>query len=243
MSTPDIHHLAAAYALDAVDEQERRAFEAHYHECVACRADVRDHRETLAAIAAESPVAPSASVRERMLAEIAQTRQLSPLLPDGVSDLAERRRRRRRMTTSMLAAATLVVVLAAGAVFLTTGPSQTFGDHLAAVVDQPDSHFLTLAATDAHHGPGVVRVTWSEAAGRAIVLGDDLPAAPAGTAYELWMIDERGPQPMRLLDAADHGELRGVFDIGATPTAWGVTVEPAGGSTVPTGDILFIAEI
>ena len=27
----DIHQLAAAYALDAVDERERAEFEAHYH--------------------------------------------------------------------------------------------------------------------------------------------------------------------------------------------------------------------
>ena len=30
MSDIDIHHLAAAYALDALDSHERAAFEAHY---------------------------------------------------------------------------------------------------------------------------------------------------------------------------------------------------------------------
>lgn len=238
----DIHHLAAAYALDAVDETERQAFEAHYHSCEVCRADVADHRETLARLAQASPVTPSASVKERVLAEIGQTRQLSPLLPDGISDLAERRRRRRRAAgTTILAAAAAVLVFVAGA-FLVDVRGADFGDDVAAVLDEPDARFLTLAADEAVGASGSVRVAWSPSSGRAVVFGDDLSPADDGEAYELWLIDEDGPQPMRLLERADEGELRGVFDIDREPVAWGVTVEPDTGSPQPTGDILFLAE-
>ena len=48
MSDIDIHHLSAAYALDALDERERMAFEAHYPSCDVCRADVIDFRDTIA---------------------------------------------------------------------------------------------------------------------------------------------------------------------------------------------------
>ncbi|CAN5447795.1 hypothetical protein BH23ACT3_BH23ACT3_19380 [soil metagenome] len=238
----DIHHLAAAYALNAVDDAERQAFEAHFHSCEVCRVDVADHRETLARLAAASPVAPSASVRERVLAEINQTRQLSPLLPGGVSDLAERRRRRRRsVSTTLLAAAAAVMMFVAGA-FLVDIDGTDFSDEVAAVLDDPDARFVTLAPDETVGATGSVRVAWSPTTGRAVVLGDDLAPAPAGEAYELWLIDADGPQPMRLLDGASDGELRGVFDIATSPAAWGVTIEPETGSAEPTGDILFVAE-
>ena len=51
MSDIDIHHLAAAYALDALDARERAAFEAHYPSCEVCRADVLEFRSTLAVVA------------------------------------------------------------------------------------------------------------------------------------------------------------------------------------------------
>ena len=48
---------------------------------------------------------------------------------------------------------------------------------------------------------------------------------------------------MRLLDPAADGEVRATFDIGASPVAWGVTLEPATGSAAPTGEILYVAEV
>ena len=46
----DIHQLAAAYALDAVDERERAEFEAHYPTCPVCRPEVAGFRETLSQV-------------------------------------------------------------------------------------------------------------------------------------------------------------------------------------------------
>lgn len=241
-SNIEIHHLAAAYALDAVDDAERRAFEAHYHSCEVCRADVADHRETLARLAAAAPVMPSPSVKERVLAEIGQTRQLSPLLPEPVNDLVERRRRRRRAAgTSILAAAAAVLLFLAGAALI-DGTGTGFGDEVAAVLAEPDARFLTLSPDETVGAVGSVRVAWSASTGRAVIFGDGLAPAPAGEAYELWLIDADGPRPMRLLDRAADGRFRQVLDIVSEPAAWGVTVEPAAGSPQPTGDILFLAE-
>ena len=243
MSIHDIHHLAAAYALDAVDDHERQLFEAHYHTCEICHADVSDHRETLARIVAAAPVAPPVGVKERVMAEIAQTRQLSPLLPQGVSELAERRRHRRRLTTTFLAAAAAVVVLVTGGILVNRSSTPRFAEELATVLDQPDSRFVTLDA--AGDRSGVVRVAWSESRGTAIVLADELAPTDRDEAYELWLIDDGGTrQAMRLLQGADDdGELRGVVDIDDRPAAWGVTIEPIEGSAVPTGDVLFVSEV
>lgn len=242
MNPTDIHHLAAAYALDAVDPDERRAFEAHYPTCEVCRADVADHRETLARVAAVSPVAPSADVRSRVLAEIERTRQLSPLLPDGVEDLTERRRRRAFTSAVLAAAAVVVLVVGAAAVWGRMAPTG-FGDEVAAVLEDPDSRWIVLEGDTSVGAQGSLRVAWSVSSGRAVVFGDGLAPTPSGRAYELWLIDESGPRPMRLLERTDDGELRSVVDLPGEPLAWGVTVEPVEGSDAPTGDILFLAEV
>jgi anti-sigma-K factor RskA len=243
MSDIDIHHLAAAYALDALDARERVAFEAHYPSCEVCRADVLDFRSTLAVVAEAEAVPPPADLRRRVLDEIARTRQLSPHLPSSVTDLADRRRRRRRTTATMAAAAAAMGLFAAGALFVGGSDSPKYATELADVLANSDARFETLGGD----GAGRVRVAWSGDADQAVLLADDLPEAPAGLAYELWLIDESGPVPMNMLDRADGGEIRDAIVIGGDgdrePTAWGITLEPEAGSASPTGDILFVAEV
>jgi anti-sigma-K factor RskA len=243
MSDIDIHHLAAAYALDALDARERAVFEAHYPSCDVCRADVLDFRSTLAVVAEAEAVAPPADLRRRVLDEIAQTRQLSPHLPASVTDLAERRRRRQRTTATVVAAAAAAGLFTAGALLVDRGDSPAYATELANVLEQSDARLVTLDGG----GDGRVRVAWSGGAERAVLLADDLPEAPEGMAYELWLIDEQGPVPMNVLDRADGGEIRDAIvidgDADRKPTAWGITLEPAAGSATPTGDILFAATV
>ena len=51
MEPERLHELAAGYALDALDDDERAAFEQHLAECEQCAADVRGFRETAALLA------------------------------------------------------------------------------------------------------------------------------------------------------------------------------------------------
>ena len=75
----DIHALSGAYAVDALDDVERARFERHLAGCTACQAEV----ESLVAAASElsvlTEVNPPASLRAKVLAEIATVRPLPPL--------------------------------------------------------------------------------------------------------------------------------------------------------------------
>ena len=97
MNGIDIHQLAAAYALDAVDERERAEFEAHYPTCPVCRPEVAGFSETLSQGRRVGRRRPPPSLKAKVMAEIGTTRQLSPLLPDSVVDLATYRRRHQRL--------------------------------------------------------------------------------------------------------------------------------------------------
>lgn len=232
----DLHHLAAAYALDALDAGERMAFEAHYTDCVVCSQDVNDFRSTLAGLGELTAVAAPASLRAEVLDRIATTRQLSP----QVTKLADRRHRR----PSLLAAAAAVVLFIAAASFLVGRGSHTddaFADELAQVLAQPDVRLVDLPATsDAARGH--FRVAWSALSGQTAIIGNDLLPADDGLVYELWLIDAAGPVPAHLLDRAGSGEVRRVLELAGQPLKWGVTIEPAGGSPSPTGEILFLGD-
>ena len=236
MNGIDIHQLAAAYALDAVDERERAEFEAHYPTCAVCRPEVAGFRETLSQVAAAAAVPPPASLRASVMAEISTTRQLSPLLPDAVVDLAASRQRRAGMLRAVtIAAAVILVGVGAFVVGRRAHSSDGYASAAADVFARPDTRMIDL------QGPstGSFKVAWSPSTNRAVVIGNGLGDPGAGKAYELWRIDDAGAHAVRLLDKADGGQVRRVITVAGSPTKWAVTVEPQGGVDAPTGDVIF----
>ncbi|TMQ91982.1 anti-sigma factor [Actinomadura soli] len=76
----DVHALAGAYALDAIDDaEERRLFESHLAGCEPCAAELREFRATTARLGMAVPEAPPARLRARVLADIRSVRQLPPM--------------------------------------------------------------------------------------------------------------------------------------------------------------------
>lgn len=239
MTDIDVHHLAAAYALDALDDRERTAFEAHYGSCEVCRTDVLQFRETLTQVADSLVAPPPLSLKDKVMAEVATTRQLSPLVAPVVA-LDERRRSRSLM--SMAAAAAALVMIVVGVVSFRGGDeTDTFAADLARVMEQPDVQVLTL---DNQSGAdGTFKVAWSSTLGEAALIGDDLPTTPDGKAYELWLITPDESMAMYVLDPAKDGSVHHTLKAPADPAAWAITVEPAAGSPTATGDIIFVANV
>jgi len=236
VSDTDVHQLAAAYALDALDEAERAEFEAHYPTCPTCRPEVAGYREALSQVAASVSMAPPASLKSSVMAEIANTRQLSPLLPESVVSLASHRERRKRLGLIVTAAAAvLLIAVGAFVVGRRSDGTDDFANAAATVLAMPDARTTTLTGT----GSGTFKVAWSAADGKAIVIGDGLADPGQGKAYELWAIDAAGPHALRLLDKAAGERVRRVVDVDGSPTTWAITVEPAGGVDAPTTKPIF----
>jgi anti-sigma-K factor RskA len=239
--TTDLHHLAAAYALDALDDDERRAFEAHYPTCEICTADVAAHRETVAQLAAAVAATPPPELRDRVMAEIGRTRQLSPL-PNGArvaggnwSAAASRWRRWSGPAVLAVAAALVVAVFGWGAIRTLDGGDST-GDDLQALLEAPGTVISPLAG----EGEGTLNLVWHADMDRGVLVGAELAAPGEGSVYELWQIDLDGPRPAGLFQPDDAGRVATGLDLEAEPGAtWAVTIEPAGGSPQPTGSILF----
>jgi anti-sigma-K factor RskA len=233
MSEIDIHELGAAYALDALDARERAAFEGHFATCSTCRTAVGEFRETAAALGELTTRQPPAALKSRVLAEVAETRQLSPL-GSGGGGVTDSRRRNLLAPVILAAAAAAMLFVAASLVVRNRGDD--FGEQVAAMMDDPDAHMVELAGS----GPGSLKLVWDER--HVAVIGGELPD-PGPMRYELWMIDARGAHPMGLLDAADGGEVRRILDMHGDPAAWGVTMERPEGSDAPSEPVLYQVDV
>lgn len=224
----DLHALAAAYALDALDPLERRRFEAHYPDCPSCRDEVAEFRETAARLPATAPAPLPPDLKDKVMAEVSATRQLPPRVAPAST--------RSRPALISLAAAVVVVALVGFAIAVGRSNGPDTAQELAEVLAAPDAVTVELDGdTDA-----TLRVVYSVTQEQAVVVGSALDAAPGDETYQLWAINGTEPASAGVFRPGGDGTVESsVTAPGVPPDAWAVTVEPDGGSPAPTGDILY----
>jgi anti-sigma-K factor RskA len=258
----DIHALSGAYAVDALDDDERARFERHLAGCSACQAEV----ESLVAAASELSVlteaTPPASLRARLLSEIATVRPLPPLTtpadqfgaaradqhgdqpgdrPDDegaeaatVERLADRRRARglSRGWRGLVAAATVAVLAISGFVVW----RQVTDDPSTTIADQ------VLAAGDATRSSktfpdgSTATIVRSGSLRKAVIITSGMAQAPSGKVYQLWLQDPTGHMASAGVMPPGPDHVVVLEGDASKATGAGITIEPAGGSGQPTSD-------
>ncbi|MFI5821642.1 anti-sigma factor domain-containing protein [Streptomyces rishiriensis] len=256
----DLHSLAAPYALDALEADERHRFERHLKRCDRCAAEVRALAEDAVRLAWSTAAPPPPAMRERVLAAVQRTpqeaartpvREHAPQLPPhvwgaqppprrsgGTSHASGRggASRARRPLFAPLAAATAAAALVVASVLaVQAGRTQ---DRLDAERAHSREIAHVLAAPDARAGNGKdaegrgIAVIASASEGQAIVTLSGYGALPAGRVHQLWLMRPNA-QPRSLgLFSGDTPLVADGLDKAATSLA--VTVEPDGGSPQPT---------
>jgi anti-sigma factor RsiW len=225
-----IHELTAGYALDALDAEERSAYEAHLAGCQHCQQELESFWETTEALAvAASGPEPSAALRERILADV----RAEP--PQNVIPL-EPRRRRVAPVLGAVAAVAAVVALAFGlwGSSLSSELDETRAalerqQESAQILADPEAQTVALQAGDGR------LVVGSD--GRAVLVLDDLAAAPAGKTYEMWIApggDIGSANPAGLFVGGDGTAIERVEGTVEPGDVVAVTIEDAGGVDAPT---------
>ena len=235
------------YTLGIADEPERSEIRAHLErDCPTCVPGVRGARELTTLIGATAPmVEPPARLRKRVLA--IASGQTAP-----------------RLNWSRLWVAVAAGALIAAVVFSTRAQrasaelqrvqaeSAAQTRELArlneafAILNQPDARQVVFGGAPAQPPRG--RVFLDPARG-VLLLASNLPPAPAGKAYEMWVIPKaKGSQPVPagLFQSAADGTalhvLPGPVDVAGTG-AVAVTLEPAAGVPQPTSTPIIVAAL
>lgn len=226
--TPDVHTLTGPFVLNALPDDERRSFERHLADCQSCQAEVAELRETAAKLAGATSAEPPASLKAKVLAAARTTRQLPPL-PD--SPVPRSRAVSRRSLLTLAAAG--VAVAGSGAVaidqYRDAARVRRQNEQLAAVLAESDARTVHGTVT----GGGQATVVRSVRRDAAVVLLRDLRKPPDGRTYQLWLMDQS--QAARSIGLAEGGSSQTLVDGGvADKVAFGLTIEPAGGSRSPT---------
>ncbi|MEU7072746.1 anti-sigma factor [Streptomyces narbonensis] len=238
----DAHTLAAAYALGALDDDERGAFEDHLRACEACRLEAAEFQATAARLAAAAAQPPPAAAKAQVMAAIDGVRQLPPRIPAPAAAPAFDGLLRRRAVPLALAAGVAAATLGGVAVWQTLH-GQDLEQQARQAEQRLDAVSSVLAAPDARtvHAKtangALTTVVASERQNAAVFTATGLPAPGAGKTYQLWLDHDGTMRPAGLI----HGD--GIVILTGDPAdagAVGLTLEPAGGSPQPTNAPLLL---
>jgi len=229
--TQDVHTLAGAYALDALDDVERHLFERHLASCATCSAEVEEFLLTTSRLGAAVAEPPPPAMRERVLAAVDTTRQRQPL----PARAATRAPRLRRFAAPLAAAAVAAVLAFVAASVLDGGEAAPQpSDVLAEVLAEPEAETVALDSTGEFMGSVVTAPT----APRALVTLSGLREQP-GEVYVVWTEREGALVREGELSAQADGEATTLVLEGAgTVSGVAVSREPPGGGAAPAGPIV-----
>ncbi|MFD5803785.1 anti-sigma factor [Streptomyces sp. NPDC127020] len=241
MRTEDLHSLTGAYALHALPDDERTAFERHLEQCAACERETREFAAATARLGLAATLVPGPAMRDRVLHRVSAVRQVPP----GGGAAGKARRvvpRGRGLGRWALAACLAAAAGLGGTAVWQYERAQDAGDRAAQAEQRAETLTGVLAAPDAESrtarlaGGATGTVVVSGDQDRAVFLASGMAEPPRGKVYQLWFDDHGTMRSAGLMDPGRTSQA--VLMEGAVDGAGGVgiTVEPAGGSPQPTSD-------
>jgi anti-sigma-K factor RskA len=260
--TPETDNLSASYALNALSDDERTAFETRIDESPEIRTEVAEMTETALLLGrAVEPVTPSAGLRSSLMSLLDSTPQLprletsaqdargtepatsswspaQPAAPAGELRQPTPLARQRWFTrpAALAAGVAAAAVLVFGGVQLSTGLSHQPAN--VAVGDPSMSQIL--AASDVQHTAADIRtggsatLYWSNKLGRSAVVLNGVSSLPSNKTYQLWYINGSKIASAGTVNASSNGVTQVLQGDLKAGDVVGITVEPTGGSNQPT---------
>lgn len=259
----ELNTLAAAYALDAVPDDERLVLEARLSEYPELERDIDDLRAAAALLAEPVIALPPLRLRALVLDQIGSIRQLPPLVAPTVvaTTIAETRT---AVAAAPIAEATQPTVagvadlgayrdraahragrlagwrraIAVGAVAAAVAAGAVVVGYQSIGGSSAPTAGSVLSQPDVRStslavASGRAVVAWSASERKAVVYLNSLASAPTGHTYQLWLIGSKGAVSKGVFDP-DGTSTQLTIDGFSEGEAVGVTVEPAGGSKAPT---------
>jgi anti-sigma-K factor RskA len=237
--TAELHVLVGAYALDALEDREQVAFEAHLDGCLPCAAELDGFRATVERLGSAVALPPAPELRAKLLESVSRTPQERP----GVATLAAPTSWRQRAPVLVAAASLLATVGAVGAYIVEhdrASDLQIADKQKAAVLAAADATPTTSRVDGA-----TLRVWSSESMDRAVVVMSGAPALQPTQSYQLWTVEAgEAPHSFAVMGPDDLSASTSVLVPELEDaTTIAVTVEPEGGSERPTSEPVLSVDV
>jgi anti-sigma factor RsiW len=231
METNAIHDLTAAYALDALDPDQAREYEAHLARCERCRNELASLSETVGflAYATEGP-APPPELRSRILQQARGERaNVVPLRPRWATPVAA--------VAAVAAGAAIALGIWAASLSSKLDDRDdrlAAQDRIAAILADPAARRVALEA-----GRGTLVVT---PMGEGVLVLKGLDPAPKGRTYEAWVASGGSPEPAGTFDGGEGVVIKRLDRLVPDGAAVLITQEKAGGTDAPTSNPLLTVQ-
>jgi len=239
MNCEELRDQYELYAIGVADEPERSEIRAHLNRgCEVCMAAMKRAREVTAILGSAAPAAaPSPRLRRRLLASVGVEQRgfgWAPILG-------------------------LALALSLFAVVYFYGRQTTALQEMALLKNQLRTQTIDLArlneafaivngadTTVSSFGNGPKGKIFTSKSQGVLLIASNLPPAPSGKAYEMWVIPKGGkPIPAGMFQSEPNGTAlhiqRGAVDPNADLVA--VTLEDEAGAPQPTSQPLFAASV
>jgi anti-sigma-K factor RskA len=268
MNQERLLEMAPLAALGALDGEDRSTFEAALATSPTLGKELAAFEELVGRLAREvDPVSPSPGLRRRVLeatrpsAAATVARPAPPRRPVlawlaaaaavllGVGLLIARHERAAARREAEMAKAQVETLSAQmrDALAKLEGLQKQIAEERSVreLIAHGESRVATLAGLPA--APQArARMVWNPASREAVLLAEGLAPAPAGKAYEVWVIAGAQPVPAGTfqVDASGRAVFRlpPVADVARVKT-FAVTLEPASGTPAPTGPMVLAGAV
>jgi anti-sigma-K factor RskA len=218
----DLDELLGAYALDAVDDDERRRVDDYLEVNPRAASEVQAHREVATMLAFTGMDAPD-DLWGRISAEISE--QAPPPGPElaRVMSIDDHPRRRRIATIApwvvSAAAAAVLAFVAIGIADRADAPNEPLANALEIAQSDRDSVTTTLVSETSEASAEAV----IDQDGHGFVIAQDLPTLPENQTYQLWGVVEDG-QVISLGIFGPNPEIE-TFTVEGPVSALAITIE------------------
>jgi hypothetical protein len=243
----EVLNLIPAYAFGATDPEETRFVEKHLSDCPEAVAELSLYGEVRDGMLFETPLVTAPAHLAQKVSQIPK----SPVTrPQNVSPLPTGS----RINFGWAAAAAALILFVISNLYWFTQVQGIQAERAALLEDQRmftamrsgDVLETELAATDTTMTDYSGSVLWQADMQSALLRVENLPTTSANEEYQLWLIGDESPVGVGTfrVNPDGTGVLKFESDTPITAfTAFGITLEPAGGSPAPTTSPMLIGEI
>ncbi len=265
MNTNDIisSGLLEQYAMGLASPEERANVEVWLNEFPEVKREFALIEESLETYAMANAVAPSASVKEKILARINSAEESNTTIAPVVDLPSDKISYRIPTYFKMVAAAAILLLVGSIALlynyynrYKSVDSELQLAQQKIARIDSvnlamskdinvmTDKNARSVVLTGTATAPdALAKIFWMKNTGEVYIDPSNLPATPAGKQYQLWAIIDGKP-----VDAGMIATEKGIYHIQKMKSfgqvdAFAVTLEKTGGSKAPEGEMFVISKI